>query len=62
MLNEQHHKKNFLQGFWSNTNWAVQLQKMVGGLKFRIKEVEGLSAHGSENKGTDQMRGLILCS
>ena len=26
----------------SDTNWAVQLQKMARGLKFRISEAEGL--------------------
>ena len=27
---------------WFDTNWAVQLQKMARGLKFRIEEVEVL--------------------
>ena len=50
----------------SHTNQAVHLQKMVRGLKFRIKEVEGLYYLFSENKGTDQLRGyreadLRLC-
>ena len=39
---------------------------MAGGLKFRIKEVEGLYYPSSENKGVDQLRGyreadLRLC-
>ena len=37
---------------WSDTNQAVQsTQKMFRGLKFRIKEVEGLYYLCSENKG-----------
>ena len=44
---------------------AVQPQ-MTGGLKFRIKEVEGLYYPLSENEGADQLRGhreadLHLC-
>ena len=35
---------------------AVQPQKMVKCLKFRIKEEEGLNYLYSENKGTDQQR------
>ena len=55
--------------FWfqtcSDTNQAVQLQKMARGLKFRIKE-EGLYYPCSENKGADQFCGyreadLRLC-
>ena len=42
---------------WSDTNQAVQLQKMARGLKFQIKEVEGLYYPCSENKGADQLRG-----
>ena len=50
----------------SDTNSAVQLQKMARGLKFRIKKVEGLPYLCSENKGADQLRGyreadLCLC-
>ena len=50
----------------SNTNWAVQSQKMVRGLKFHFQEVEGLYYLCSENKGADQLRGnraadLRLC-
>ena len=33
----------FLSPTWSDTNQAVQLQKMARCLKFRIKEVEGLN-------------------
>ena len=56
--------------FWfptrSDTNQAVQLQKMARGLKFRIYKVEGLYNLCSENKGADQLRGhreadLHLC-
>ena len=51
---------------WSDTNQAVQLQKMARGLKFRIQEEEGLYYPSSENKGADQLRGyrevdLRLC-
>ena len=51
---------------WSDTNQAVQLQKMARGLKFRIQKVEGLYYLCSENKGADQLRGyreadLRLC-
>ena len=50
----------------SDTNWAVQLQNMTRGLKFRIKEEEGLYNPYSKNKGTDQLRSyspadLHLC-
>ena len=51
---------------WSDTNQAVQLQKMARGLKFQILKVEGLYYLCSENKGADQLRGhreadLRLC-
>ena len=51
---------------WSDTNQAVQLQKMARGLKFWIKGVEGFYYPCSENKGADQLRGyreadLRLC-
>ena len=53
----------------SDTNRAVRLQKMVGGLKFQIEEVERLyciHVCSSENKGTDHLRAyraanLPLC-
>ena len=50
----------------SDTNRAVQQQKMVRGLKFQILEVDGLYYQCSENKGADQLRGyrkadLRLC-
>ena len=50
----------------SDTNRAVQPQKMARGLKFRFKEVEELHYPCSENKGADQLRGyreadLRLC-
>ena len=41
----------------SDTNWSVQQQKMARGLKFWIKEVEGLHYLCSENKGADQLCG-----
>ena len=48
--------RKLLSGFptRSDTNRAGQLQKMVRGLKFRIKEEEGLYylCHSSENKGS----------
>ena len=37
-------------------NQSVDLQKIARGLKFRIKEVEGLYYPYSENKGADQLR------
>ena len=41
----------------SITNQAVQPQKIVRGLKFQIKDVEGLYYPCSESKGADQLRG-----
>ena len=51
---------------WSDTNQAVQLQKMTRGLKFGILKVEGLYYLCSKTKGADQLRGyreadLRLC-
>ena len=43
----------------SNTNWAVQAQKMTKGLTFLIKKVEGLYYPGSENKPADQLHDYI---
>ena len=40
---------------WSDTNQAVQLQKMARGLKFRIYKVEGSYYLCSENKSADQL-------
>ena len=59
-------KPTFWFPTWSDTNQAVQLQKMARGLKFKIKKVEGLDYLCSENKGADQLRGyreadLRLC-
>ena len=59
-------KPTFWFPTWSDTNQAVQLQKMARGLKFRVKKVEGLYYLCSENKGADQLRGnreadLRLC-
>ena len=39
----------------SDIKGAVQSQKMYRGLKYRIKEVEGLHYLRSKNKGTDQL-------
>ena len=50
-------KPTFWFPTWSNTNQAVQLQKMARGLKFEIKKVEGLYYLFSENKSADQLRG-----
>ena len=40
-----------------DTNWAVQSMKMIRGLKFGIKEVDGLYMYFlySEDKNTDQL-------
>ena len=51
---------------WSDTNQAVQSQRMVRGLKFWIWKVEGMYYLCSEKKGADQLRGyrevdLRLC-
>ena len=50
----------------SDTNWAVQPQKMARGWKFSIWEVEGLYYICSENNDPDQLCGfraadLCLC-
>ena len=50
----------------SDTNQAVQPQKIARGLKFRIKVVEGLYYQCRENKGADQLHSyreadLRLC-
>ena len=42
---------------WSDTNQAVQPQKMDRGLEFRILVVKGLYFPYSENKGADLLRG-----
>ena len=59
-------KPSFWFPTWSDTNQAVQLQKMDRCSKFRIKKVDGLFYLCSENKGADQLRGyreadLRLC-
>ena len=41
----------------SDTNRAVQAQKMVRSLKIRIQEEEEVYYPFSENKGADQLRG-----
>ena len=43
----------------SDTNQAVQAQKMARGLKFWIKKVEEFCYSGSENKGADLKQRLI---
>ena len=53
----RHEKPTFWFSTWSDTNQAVQLQKMDRGLKFQIKKVEGSYYLCSENKGADQRRG-----
>ena len=50
-------KPSFWFPTWFVTNQAVQLQKIVRGLKFRILKVEGLFYLCSENKGADKLRG-----
>ena len=50
----------------SNPDWAVQSQKKVRSLKFRIQEEEELYYQCSEKKGADQLRSyceadLRLC-
>ena len=50
----------------SDTNRAVQAQRMARSLKFRISEEEKLYYPSSENKGADQLRiyceaDLCLC-
>ena len=44
----------------SNTNQAVQPQKMATGLKVFIKKLEGLYYLCSENKGADQLPGYYI--
>ena len=48
---------------WSDTNQAVQVQKMARGFKFRTSKVERLYYLRSENKGADQIRGSakLIC-
>ena len=64
LTNEPRREKTSL---WvSNTNRAVQLQKMARNLKFRIYTEEGSYYPWSENKGADQLRSycaadLPLC-
>ena len=44
----------------SDTNQAVQPQKIARGLKFRIYEVNGLYYLCSENKGANQLHGFLM--
>ena len=50
-------KQTFWFPPWSDTNQAMQSQKMARGLKFPIQKVEGLDYLYSENQGADQLRG-----
>ena len=59
-------KPTFWFPTWSDTNQAVQLQKMARGLKVRIQNIGGSYYLCSENKGADQLLGyreadLRLC-
>ena len=59
--------KTCLRGFRPGpTQTGLYSHKIFRGLKFWVKEVEGLYYPCSENKGTDQLRGyreadLCLC-
>ena len=55
-------KPTFWFPTWSDTNQAVQLQKMARGLKFRILKVVGLYYLCSENKGADQRLCFRICT
>ena len=59
-------QENLSSGFptRSDTNWAVQSQKMDRGLKFWIKEEGGLYYLCSENKDADQraVYAQLICS
>ena len=59
-VDELHCEKNMFSGFLtkSDTNPAVQSQKMATGLQFWIKGGEGLYYLCSENKGADQAARL----
>ena len=62
----RYEKPKFWFPTWSDTNQAVQLQKMTRGLKLWILKIEGLYYLFSKNKGADQLRGyreadLRLC-
>ena len=53
-------KPTFWFPTWSDTNRAVQPQKMARDLKFWIYVVEEVYYPCSENKGADQLRGYRL--
>ena len=58
-------KPTFWCSTWSDTNRALQPQKMARGLKFQISKVEGLYSLCRENKGADQLCDYLfayLCS
>ena len=46
----------------SDTNWAVQPQKMAEGLKLRILKVEVLHYLCRKNKGADQVTMQLICT
>ena len=58
ILNEPRRQKTASSGFptRSDTNRAVQPQKMARDLKFRIQKAGGLYYRSGENKGADQLR------
>ena len=55
-------RQNLYSGFptRSDTNRAVQPQKMTRDLKSRVKKEEGLYCLCSETKGADQLRGFRI--
>lgn len=64
VLFEQHHKKTCLRDFGPHP--TQKPQKLIRGVKFRIKKEVGMYYPSSENKGTDQFPGyqeadLYLC-
>ena len=56
--------RNLSSGFLTrtDTNLAVQTQKMVRGLKFLIQEEEGFNYLCSKHKGADKMHGYLICA
>ena len=59
-MNHDVRKPMFWFPTWSDTNQALQLQKMARGLKFQIKKEEGLYFLCSENKGADQICVFVV--
>ena len=67
-MDQRSSRENLSSGFPNrfDTDWAKQAQETSRGLKFWIKEADGVSYLCSENKGADQLRGyhtfdLHLC-